>query len=68
MSALLGLVQIKRLDVAQADYGLRCFSYMRDHLEIMRNCLPALDAGASWAISATCVNRGAGAVEFNTCP
>jgi len=43
LSALLGLVQLMRLDVMQADYGRRCFSYVRDHLKIMRNCLPALD-------------------------
>ena len=43
LNALLGLVQLIRMDVTQADYGLRCFSYVRDHLKIMRNCLPALD-------------------------
>ncbi len=43
LNALLGMVQMMRLDAAQADYGLRCFGYVRDHLKIMRNCLPALD-------------------------
>jgi signal transduction histidine kinase len=43
LNGLLGTVQMARLAPVGANDCLRCFSYVRDHLKIMRNCLPALD-------------------------
>ena len=43
LNGLLGAVQLARFSPIGANDCLRCFSYVRDHLKIMRNCLPALD-------------------------
>lgn len=44
--ALIATLELHKLLPVQANDALRCFCYARDHLKIMRNCLPELDQAA----------------------